>query len=69
MIDTTDHKILSEREVSTWLGLSEPPLFRHRRNGSGPKFIQLSTRRIGYRRDAVEAWLKNREHQTGAIND
>jgi predicted DNA-binding transcriptional regulator AlpA len=64
MIDTSNNEILSEREVSRWLGISEPTLFRHRRDGTGPKFIQLSERRIGYRRSAIEEWLKEREHQT-----
>jgi predicted DNA-binding transcriptional regulator AlpA len=63
MIDTSNHEILSEREVSRWLGVSEPTLFRHRRDGTGPKFIQLSERRIGYRRSAIEGWLQERERQ------
>lgn len=63
MIDAGIQEILSERDVSRWLGISEPTLFRHRRDGTGPKFIQLSTRRVAYRRDAIEAWLKDRERQ------
>ena len=53
--------ILTERQVSDWIGLSEPTLFRHRRDGTGPTFIRLSARRVGYRRSAVEAWLQARE--------
>jgi predicted DNA-binding transcriptional regulator AlpA len=64
MINTSNQDILSEREVSNWLGVSEPTLFRHRRDGTGPKFIQLSTRRIAYRREAIEEWLKARERET-----
>jgi len=64
MIDTTHHELLSEREVSDWLGLSEPTLFRHRRDGTGPRFIRLSERRIAYRRTAVEEWLSAREQLT-----
>jgi predicted DNA-binding transcriptional regulator AlpA len=64
MTDTSNQEILSEREVSNWLGVSEPTLFRHRRDGTGPKFIQLSERRIAYRRNAIEEWLKARERQT-----
>ena len=64
MINTSNQEILSEREVSNWLGVSEPTLFRHRRDGTGPKFIQLSERRIAYRRSAIEEWLKARERQT-----
>ena len=65
MKDTSTQEILSEREVSNWLGVSEPTLFRHRR-GTGPKFIRLSERRIAYRRSAIEEWLQARERQTFA---
>jgi predicted DNA-binding transcriptional regulator AlpA len=54
-------EILTERQVACWLGISEPTLFRHRRDGTGPTFIRLSARRVGYRRSTVEAWLKGRE--------
>jgi predicted DNA-binding transcriptional regulator AlpA len=60
-------EILTEREVSDWLGLSEPTLFRHRRDGTGPTFIRLSARRVAYRRTAVEAWLS--EHERQSIGD
>jgi predicted DNA-binding transcriptional regulator AlpA len=53
--------ILSERELAEWLGISQPTLSRHRRSGTRPAYIRLSARRVGYRRDAVEAWLKRRE--------
>lgn len=42
--------ILTEREVCCWLGISEPTLFRHRRAGTGPRFIRLSERRVAYHR-------------------
>lgn len=57
-------EILSERELSDWLGISQPTLSRLRRAKTGPAFVQLSTRRVGYRRSAVEDWLKYREQQT-----
>jgi predicted DNA-binding transcriptional regulator AlpA len=63
----TGQEILSERQVSDWIGLSEPTLFRHRRNGTGPAFIRLSARRVAYRRSTVEAWLSLRERQ--ALSD
>jgi predicted DNA-binding transcriptional regulator AlpA len=65
----TEQEILTEREVSDWLGLSEPTLFRHRRDGSGPRFIRLSARRVAYRRSAVEAWLSEREHRRVSPDD
>ena len=64
MISNSTDEILTEREVCNWLGVSEPTLFRHRRDGTGPKFIRLSARRVGYRHSAVEAWLSQREEHT-----
>jgi predicted DNA-binding transcriptional regulator AlpA len=54
-------EILTERQVARWLGLGEATVYRLRHDGSGPAFIRLSPRRVGYRRSAVEAWLKARE--------
>jgi predicted DNA-binding transcriptional regulator AlpA len=64
MISNNTDEILTEREVCNWLGLSEPTLFRHRRDGTGPNFIRLSARRVGYRHSAVEAWLRQREQHS-----
>ena len=60
MQENANKEILSEREVSQWIGLSEPTLCRHRRNGTGPTFIRLSERRFAYRKADVEAWLVRR---------
>lgn len=64
MINNDSDEILTEAELCNWLGLSEPTLFRHRRNGTGPKFIRLSPRRVAYRRSAVVEWIKERECET-----
>ena len=52
--------LLNEKELAAWLGVSLPNLQRHRAGGSGPPFVQLSQRRIGYRKSAVERWLEAR---------
>ena len=52
--------ILSEAEYRTWVGISAPTAQRQRSDGSGPHFVQLSDRRIGYRKSAVERWLDAR---------
>ena len=52
--------LFTEKQVSSWLGISPPSLQRMRSNGSGPAFVQLSARRIGYRKSAIEAWLSAR---------
>ncbi len=56
--------VLTERQVSDWLGLSQPTLSRHRLHRTGPPFVRLSARRVGYRRGAVEAWLSQHETVT-----
>lgn len=59
--DCAEHQkrreFITERELSDWLGISQPTLSRHRRHGTGPAFVRLSARRVAYRRSAVEAWL------------
>jgi predicted DNA-binding transcriptional regulator AlpA len=68
MDHTEQDSLLSERQVSDWLGISEPTLFRHRRDGTGPAFVKLSARRIAYRCSAVKAWLKQRERDALELN-
>jgi predicted DNA-binding transcriptional regulator AlpA len=63
MVYVEGDPLLSERELSRWLGISAPTLFRHRRDGTGPNFIRLSARRVAYRRSAVENWLRAREQR------
>jgi predicted DNA-binding transcriptional regulator AlpA len=52
--------LLTEKELSVWVGLSLPNLQRMRSNGTGPRYVQLSPRRIAYRKSDVEAWLTSR---------
>jgi predicted DNA-binding transcriptional regulator AlpA len=56
----TYNRLVTEKELSTWLGLSLPTLQRLRSKGGGPKFIRLSFRRVGYRPSDVEEWLVTR---------
>ena len=61
--------ILTEKQLAAWLSVSLPSLQRHRSDGSGPAFVQLSERRIGYRKSAVERWLAARTiTQVGELN-
>jgi predicted DNA-binding transcriptional regulator AlpA len=57
-------EFITERELSVWLGISQPTLSRHRRYGTGPAFVRLSARRVAYRRNSVEAWLNARAQPT-----
>lgn len=61
-------RLLNEKQVAAWLGISLPNLQRRRSDGSGPAFVQLSERRIGYRKSAVERWLDARTiNRVGAL--
>jgi predicted DNA-binding transcriptional regulator AlpA len=56
----TLNPLLTEKDLSIWLGLSLPSLRRMRSKGTGPRYIQLSARRLTYRKSDVEAWLAAR---------
>jgi predicted DNA-binding transcriptional regulator AlpA len=60
MTPGTIDPLLTEKELSAWVGVSLPNLQRMRSNGTGPRYVQLSPRRIGYRKSDVEAWLTAR---------
>lgn len=52
--------LLTEKDLSVWLGISSPSLQRMRTSGTGPRFVRISERRIAYRKSDVEAWLAAR---------
>jgi predicted DNA-binding transcriptional regulator AlpA len=56
----TLNPLLTEKELSVWLKLSLPNLQRMRSSGTGPRYVQLSARRLAYRKSDVEAWLAAR---------
>ena len=60
--------ILSEEDLAKWLDISRPTLQRMRSDGTGPPFIQLSERRVGYRKSEVDRWLDARTiNRVGAL--
>ena len=68
MIQDFVDPLLNEKQLAAWLGISLPNLQRRRSDGSGPPFVQLSERRIGYRKCAVERWLEARTiNRVGAL--
>jgi hypothetical protein len=57
-----DHdKLLTTPEVARWLGVAPQWLETCRRRDEGPAYIRVNARKIRYRRDAVMAWLRERE--------
>jgi len=52
--------VMSEKKAARILDLSSRSLQRHRLNGGGPRFIQLTERRIGYTIEDIQAWIRKR---------
>lgn len=50
------------RELQTMVPFSVPTIWRKSRDGSFPPAIRLSPRITAWSRDAVEQWLKSKEH-------
>ena len=68
MMNDTFDPIISDEEYTSWVHISAATSQRQRSDGSGPPFIQLSERRIGYRKSAVERWLEARTiNRVGAL--
>src|SRR4051794_26934110 len=68
MVHDLVEPLLNEKQLAAWLGVSLPNLQRRRSDGSGPPFVQLSERRIAYRKSAVERWLEARTiNRVGAL--
>ncbi len=56
--------LLTTEQAASLLQLSPRTLRRWRSEGKGPPYVRLGSRRVRYRRQAIEAWL--REHETEA---
>lgn len=69
MVYDTHDPVLSDKEYRALAGgISPATSQRQRSDGSGPPFIQLSERRIGYRKSSVERWLAARTiNRVGAL--
>lgn len=55
-----DDAVITKPQALVLLGVSRPTLDRMRARGEGPKQVQLSDRRIGYRMRDLRAWLNER---------
>lgn len=52
--------VLNEKEAAVQLGVSARTLQAMRVDGSGPPFVRLSDRRIGYAVAALQSWIASR---------
>ena len=53
-------EIIDPKDLPLETGLSKTSIWRLERAGQFPPRIQLSPRRVGYRREEVEQWLSSR---------
>lgn len=56
--DTPD-RILRIKTVLERTGLSRSTLYRKMENGAFPRGVKISTRCVGWRESAINAWLRN----------
>jgi len=61
-------RVLLPAVVVDLLGLSRGTIWRMVRRGEFPPPLQLSPRRIGWRRSTVERWLAEREAAAGGLS-
>ncbi len=58
--------VLQMKDLEQVLGISRSTIWRLRRKGLFPDHVNLSERRVGWRKSAIEAWLSERQrHQQG----
>ncbi len=60
IVDPDAGKVITEVEAANRCSLSVVYLRELRRIGRGPRFVQLTERRIGYRRGDVDAFIEAR---------
>lgn len=56
--DVSDLRVLTAAEASALLTVSLPVMERMRARGTGPRFIRLSARRVGYRVADLRTWIE-----------
>ncbi|MFT8675336.1 MAG: hypothetical protein ABF791_05665 [Acetobacter sp.] len=56
--------VVSEAEAAAMLSMAPRTLQGKRLDGSGPPFVRLSARRIGYAVDALQHWIAGQSFQS-----
>ena len=62
-------KVLRTPRAARYLGLSASMLERMRHNGTGPEFIRLGIRALGYDVATLDAWLDRQRAKTPRVGD
>lgn len=52
--------VVSEKQAATMVGLGTRTLQKKRLDGTGPVFVQLTERRIGYSVAELQRWISSR---------
>ena len=55
--------LLDPKALAARLGVSTITLSKWRVRGTGPRFVKVGARRVGYSADEVDAWLASRPLQ------
>ena len=55
-----DFRVLSEADAAAYCGLSLVHFRRMRRDQKGPRYVQLTEKRVGYRFKDLLVWLEER---------
>ena len=59
-------RILRTPDAAHYIGLSASTLEKMRLSGSGPRFVRLGTRVVGYDISDLNAWLDQQKKSTAA---
>ena len=65
-IPNDDYCIDTPKYVAEAIGVHPYTLQRWRADGTGPPFVQLSMRRVGYQRAVWRAWLRSRTYKSNS---
>lgn len=59
-----EHRVVTESQAARYCGLSVVHFRRLRKDETGPRFVQLGVRRIGYRIGDLLTWLDDRSSKS-----
>lgn len=59
-------RLLTAREVATWVGMTPSALSQLRFKGRGPKFRKLGPKTVRYVQSDVQAWIDEAERTPSA---
>ena len=56
-------RLVRMKELKQLIGLSNASIYRHIKNGTFPKQIQLSQSCVAWRLSAIEKWIEEKENK------